>query len=211
VRDVTRWAFVVPILWIGFVLAISFMEAPLKFRAPSVTVPIGVEIGHVVFHALNRVEVFFALLVALAVLGTRRMRDTTLSTLAVNVVLFVQTVVLFGPLDARAMEVVAGRSVPESPWHVVYIGLEVAKLVLVVGLSARLVRDFRSFDRDRTFARRHAYRRARGYGYADGRRSSRGVGEPSSGGVGLALESTNRTYQSAEEDHVNQRRAASRI
>jgi hypothetical protein len=190
VRDVTRWAFVVPILWIGFVLAISFMEAPLKFRAPSVTVPIGVEIGHV---------------------GTRRMRDTTLSTLAVNVVLFVQTVVLFGPLDARAMEVVAGRSVPESPWHVVYIGLEVAKLVLLVGLSARLVRDFRSFDRDRTFARRHAYRRARGYGYADGRRSSRGVGEPSSGGVGLALESTNRTYQSAEEDHVNQRRAASRI
>ena len=28
-------------VWLGMVLAISFLEAPLKFRAPGVTLPIG--------------------------------------------------------------------------------------------------------------------------------------------------------------------------
>jgi hypothetical protein len=31
--------------WLGMVLAISFLEAPLKFRAPGVTIPIGLGIG----------------------------------------------------------------------------------------------------------------------------------------------------------------------
>ena len=39
--------------WIGFVCAISFLEAWLKFRAPGVTVPIGLGIGRLVFGALK--------------------------------------------------------------------------------------------------------------------------------------------------------------
>ena len=31
--------------WLGMVIAISFLEAPLKFRAPGVTVPLGLGIG----------------------------------------------------------------------------------------------------------------------------------------------------------------------
>ena len=42
--------------WIGFVCAISFMEAWLKFRAAGVTLPIGLGIGRLVFQALNKVE-----------------------------------------------------------------------------------------------------------------------------------------------------------
>src|SRR5215207_233169 len=38
------------------VLAISFLEAPLKFRAPGVTLQIGLGIGRMVFRALNTVE-----------------------------------------------------------------------------------------------------------------------------------------------------------
>lgn len=36
-------------VWLGMVLAISFLEAPLKFRAPGVTLPIGLGIGRLVF------------------------------------------------------------------------------------------------------------------------------------------------------------------
>ena len=32
-------------VWLGMVLAISFLEAPLKFRAPGVTLPPGLGIG----------------------------------------------------------------------------------------------------------------------------------------------------------------------
>jgi hypothetical protein len=42
------------------VLAISFLEAPLKFRAPEVTLRIGLGIGRLVFGALNTVEAVFA-------------------------------------------------------------------------------------------------------------------------------------------------------
>ncbi len=50
-------------MWMGFICAISFMEAWLKFRAPGVTVPIGLGIGKLVFGALNRVEWVFALVI----------------------------------------------------------------------------------------------------------------------------------------------------
>ncbi|OOK82815.1 putative transmembrane protein [Mycobacterium kansasii] len=60
-------------VWLGMVLAISFLEAPLKFRAPNVTLQIGLGIGRLVFRALNTVEVGFALvLLALVVAGRRR-------------------------------------------------------------------------------------------------------------------------------------------
>ena len=32
-------------VWLGMVLATSFMEAPLKFRAPGVTLQVGLAIG----------------------------------------------------------------------------------------------------------------------------------------------------------------------
>ena len=40
-------------VWLGLVLAISFLEAPLKFRAPGVTLQIGVGIGRLVFQFHN--------------------------------------------------------------------------------------------------------------------------------------------------------------
>jgi hypothetical protein len=46
-------------LWIGFVCAISFMEAWLKFRAPGIMLPLGLCIGKLVFNALkNGMAVF---------------------------------------------------------------------------------------------------------------------------------------------------------
>lgn len=40
--------------WIGFVCAISFLEAWLQFQTPGVTLPIGLGIGKLVFGALNK-------------------------------------------------------------------------------------------------------------------------------------------------------------
>jgi hypothetical protein len=53
--------------WLGMVLAISFLEAPLKFRAPGVTVPVGLGIGRLVFRALNTAEIVFAVALVAAV------------------------------------------------------------------------------------------------------------------------------------------------
>jgi hypothetical protein len=48
-------------LWLGMVLALSFLEAPLKFRAPGITVQLGLGIGRLVFAAFNRVEIVLLL------------------------------------------------------------------------------------------------------------------------------------------------------
>src|SRR5215212_10070776 len=50
-------------VWLGMVLAISFVETPLKFRAPGVTLQIGLGIGRLVFRALNACEVALAAVV----------------------------------------------------------------------------------------------------------------------------------------------------
>ena len=50
-------------LWLGMVLAISFLEAPLKFRAPGLDLRVGLAIGRLVFRALNAVEVVLAVVV----------------------------------------------------------------------------------------------------------------------------------------------------
>jgi hypothetical protein len=50
----------VAFVWLGMVLAISFLETPLKFRAPGITLPLGLGIGRLVFRALNTVEVVLA-------------------------------------------------------------------------------------------------------------------------------------------------------
>ena len=46
-------------VWLGMLLGISFMEAPLKFRAPNMTIALGLGIGQLVFSALNKVEINF--------------------------------------------------------------------------------------------------------------------------------------------------------
>ena len=53
-------AVAVVFVWLGMVVAISFIEAPLKFRAPGVSLQVGLGIGRLVFRALNAAEVALA-------------------------------------------------------------------------------------------------------------------------------------------------------
>ena len=74
---ITERVFVFTLLWIGFILAISFMETPLKFQAPSLTLPVALEIGYRVFHALNAIEIgLVTVIAAITVLAnwSRRLR-----------------------------------------------------------------------------------------------------------------------------------------
>lgn len=58
----------VAFVWLGMVLAVSFLETPLKFRAPGITLPLGLGIGRLVFRALNTVEVVLAVALITALL-----------------------------------------------------------------------------------------------------------------------------------------------
>jgi hypothetical protein len=121
-------------VWLGMVLAISFLEAPLKFRAPNVTLPIGLGIGRLVFRALNAVEVVFALVIV-AVTIARPPSACATATLAVAIaVLGVQIGLVRPRLTRRSDQVLGGLDAPRSRGHLVYVGLEVVKsLALIAG------------------------------------------------------------------------------
>jgi hypothetical protein len=115
------------------VLAISFLEAPLKFRAPGVTLRIGLGIGRLVFRALNVAEMVLAVaLVVSAAVETPPRAAATALTVAI-VVLGVQIGVVRPRLTRRSDQVLAGLDAPRSNAHLVYIALEVVK---IIGLAA---------------------------------------------------------------------------
>lgn len=125
----------VPMLWLGMVLAISFLEAPLKFRAPGITIPLGLGIGRLVFRALNTVEVVLA--VALIVASLILSPGTTgwVLLLVTVAVLAVQVAVVRPPLTRRSNRVLAGEDVPRSNAHYAYVALEIAKVALLIALA----------------------------------------------------------------------------
>ena len=124
-------------VWLGMVLAISFLEAPLKFRAPNVTLQIGLGIGRLVFRALNTVELVFAAAIVLAAL-VNRPSVTVMVAFAVAVgALVVQLVAVRPGLNRRSDEVLAGREGPRSRGHYAYVALEMTKVIalLVAGVG----------------------------------------------------------------------------
>lgn len=125
-------------LWLGMVLAISFLEAPLKFRAPGVTLPIGLGIGRIVFRALNIAEGVFALaLVVCVLLGPA---TGTLPAAIAILALLVQLVAVRPRLTRRTTAVLEGGAADKrSHAHYWYVGLEVVKVVALIVTGVTLV------------------------------------------------------------------------
>jgi hypothetical protein len=126
-------------VWLGMVLAISFLEAPLKFRAPGVTLPLGLGIGRVVFRALNICEAVLALAVIIAVAAGRPPVAVAVLTAAVAVLLAVQLGAIRPRLTRRSNRVLAGDNLPRSHEHLYYVALEVAKVIALIALGATLL------------------------------------------------------------------------
>jgi hypothetical protein len=126
-------------VWLGMVLAISFLETPLKFRAPGVTVPIGLGIGRLVFRALNCVEAVLAAVVLAAVLAGGPSAGVLGPAVAVVVLLAVQVGVVRRRLSRRSDRVLAGEQLPRSRGHLAYVAFEVAKVALLVALGTALL------------------------------------------------------------------------
>jgi hypothetical protein len=121
-------------VWLGMVLAISFLEAPLKFRAPGVTPQIGLGIGRLVFRILNAVEVLLAVAILTALAADSLSAWVTIAIAAAVVMLVTQLVLIRPRLTRRSDAVLAGQDAPRSHAHYAYVALETAKVIaLLVG------------------------------------------------------------------------------
>ncbi|BDH57207.1 hypothetical protein [Tsukamurella sp. PLM1] len=125
-------------VWLGMILAISFLEAPVKFRAPGITVPLGVGIGRLVFRALNACEAVLAVGVAVA-LAVGPHRTVTVILFVLAAVDLAACVGLRRVMDRRVIGDAATHEIsdemPRHNLHFAYIGLEVAKVGLLIALG----------------------------------------------------------------------------
>jgi len=116
-------------VWLGMALAVSFLEAPLKFRAPGVTLPIGLGIGRLVFRALNSAEAFLAAGILIGLAMGHPSVGVIVATAIVFVALVAQLLVLRPRLARRSDAVLAGQIAPRSRAHHAYVALEVVKVI----------------------------------------------------------------------------------
>lgn len=142
---------VIPAVWLGLLIGISLIEAPLKFTAPGITIPLGLGIGRRVFFAMNIVEVVLVLVLLIALVrslgrppwarltapGTNRL---WLLGLISGGLLLIKFAAIRPFLNQRTDAVLAGEFAGGSNLHYAYIavdGLLIIALVLMLALTAR--------------------------------------------------------------------------
>ena len=122
-------------VWLGMVFAISFLEAPLKFRAPGVTIQLGLGVGRLVFRALNSCEAALAAVGLLAVALGRAPTGAIVALLVAVLALGAQVVGVRPALTRRSDAVLADAAAAESGRsraHFLYVGLEGLKVVALL-------------------------------------------------------------------------------
>ena len=133
----------VPFIWFGMVLAISFMEAPLKFQAPGIDLSLGLGIGRLVFFALNKMEIVCGILLLFAFWRGRSNSHLETGSLGLAMLILVlETVWLLPALDARAELVISGAEPPFSRMHIVYIVFDAVKLIALITLGIATARHY---------------------------------------------------------------------
>lgn len=137
-------ALICTFVWIGFICAISFLEAWLKFQAPGVTIGIGLGIGRLVFGALNKIEWVFAVAILVGIYTKPSIiaLQTKLPFFLVVIILFIQTIYVLPALDARATLYITGQNVPPSTLHFYYVGAEIIKVIALTVLGTKLFKTF---------------------------------------------------------------------
>lgn len=123
--------------WFGLTAGISLLEAPVKFTAPSITREIALDVGRVVFAALNKVELVALIVTLILVRASGFLRQLWAPTAALALVVIVQSAWLLPELSNRSRQIVSGIEPGDSPAHLLYGLFELTKLALLLLVGFR--------------------------------------------------------------------------
>jgi hypothetical protein len=130
----------ISLVWLGMILGISFLEAPLKFMAPSVTPEIGLGIGRQVFGVFNKIECAMALAMIILIVICRQKDRLIIPMGVVWSALALQTFWLLPVLYTRVELILQGQTPAPSPVHSIYVILEISKAVALAVYGFRKIR-----------------------------------------------------------------------
>ncbi|PKQ67152.1 hypothetical protein [Labilibaculum manganireducens] len=140
---IAKYGFVLSFVWVGFLLAISFMEAWVKFRAVSLDLPTGLDVGVHVFGALNMIERLFSAMLLVYVFINYTDKVVVLTGLTIFTFVVAQSGYLLPELNQHAQLIIMGMVPEKNSIHHIYVLMEVVKLVALLVLGFRQVRIFK--------------------------------------------------------------------
>ena len=122
-------------LWAGMTFGISMIATPVRFAEESITRPVALDVGRVVFAALNKAELaaLVLLLLVVRISGQSRVLWAWCAVLAWIVI--AQGAWLIPELAARTDIILGGAEPPASYAHAIYAGLEIAKIAILLYLG----------------------------------------------------------------------------
>lgn len=134
VEPAGRLACFIAVLWLGILIGVSFLATPVKFQAPSLSLPVALDVGRATFALLSKVEWALALGLLVAAFRTSR-RLWVAGGVVLLISLGAQSFWLLPILDARVSQIMEGSSVAPSQYHLVYIATDVLKVAVLLYLS----------------------------------------------------------------------------
>ena len=128
---------IVAIFWLGFFMAISFMEAPLKFTAPNLSMAEGLQVGKIVFGMLNYCEWAFLAAILICCFIKKPGKSEAYFIAAAGAILIMETGWLLPALNLDANRIINGQNVIGYDLHWCYVALEFVKIpvLLLLGVT----------------------------------------------------------------------------
>ena len=140
-RNASRLALqITATLWLGMLLGVSGLATPVKFMAPSLSLPAALDVGRHTFAAFNRVEWLLAVVLLLALWRSRAGIGAWAVATALTAILLVETVALLPALDQRVETILRGGFPAPSSLHRLYVLAEGTKAVLLGIMAAISIR-----------------------------------------------------------------------
>lgn len=131
--------FAIVSVWVGAAMSGNLIAAPAKFQAPSLTLPVALDVGRMQFLWIGVFEAFCALTIAILLFLSRQ--KPSLPLFATLCVFGAQRLWLLPVLDERTLLIIAGHPVEESSMHLLYVGAELLKITFLIWANLRMLRD----------------------------------------------------------------------
>ena len=128
---------VVALIWVGMILAIG-MESVVKFNTPTLTKPIGFDVGRTVFAAFNKAQLGLLIIIIISLLFSYLTFVDKSLIAFITLILVLQIFWLFPALSQRVDLILSGIKPAPTYMHGFYGALEIAKLILLFILGLRL-------------------------------------------------------------------------
>lgn len=116
-------------LMAGMFITVSFLETPLKFQVPGMTLPIALELGKLMFGISTNIQGVFLLLILIFMFISRRnyrKMDFVIGGLLIFI-LILEKFWMLPVLDSRVDLLSSGKALPPTPLHDFFIYAETTK------------------------------------------------------------------------------------